>query len=480
MVDETTDISVKKQSVLYVKIVGDDGYPQVLYGELVELQNGQADTIFQSIRDFLTRFDKPITDVLGFGSDGANVMTGVNNGVGKKLKDQSPKAVQIHCVAHRLALAASYAAKSVEYLKEYQSTITQIFNFYQYSAVRYNKIRELRQIMRVKVKKFKKPTSVRWLSTGEAVETLREAWPCLVLGLDFEASHNKSPEAKGILKKVGTYLFLTVTCLVCDVLGSVQKLSLCFQKELVDIAQAKSMLVATKQTIAAMEQTPGPELKKLFDYLENSEGKYGGVEIKEANAPAKQRFNSVKRKFIQKILKELESRFPAADRGILSCLDYILSPKYLPLADDEIGSHGEQELETVIKLYGKADEKSPAVIDADQARKDYMHFKYLLNSNRHLTITSMCAELITKYAAEFPDFATLAKIYSIVPITSVACERGFSSQNRIKTKLRNRLAGKSVDNLMRLSAAAKRPYYDEDELVDKACSSYVARKRRRF
>ena len=38
-----------------------------------------------------------------------------------------------------------------------------------------------------------------------------------------------------------------------------------------------------------------------------------------------------------------------------------------------------------------------------------------------------------------------------IPITTATCERGFSTQNRIKTKIRNCLKTKSLDILMRLS-----------------------------
>jgi hypothetical protein len=45
-----------------------------------------------------------------------------------------------------------------------------IFNFYQYSAPRYAKVRELQKLMGQKVKKFKKPTQVRWLSMSELLD----------------------------------------------------------------------------------------------------------------------------------------------------------------------------------------------------------------------------------------------------------------------------------------------------------------------
>ena len=42
--------------------------------------------------------------LVGFGSDGAPVMTGRLNGVAKQLQDKFPAIISVHCIAHRLAL----------------------------------------------------------------------------------------------------------------------------------------------------------------------------------------------------------------------------------------------------------------------------------------------------------------------------------------------------------------------------------------
>lgn len=70
------------------------------------------------------------TKLVGLGSDGASVMMGRHSGVGVQLKSVAPFLVHTHCVAHRLALCTSQAAKSVKLLDEYQTLLTNLFNFY--------------------------------------------------------------------------------------------------------------------------------------------------------------------------------------------------------------------------------------------------------------------------------------------------------------------------------------------------------------
>ncbi len=41
------------------------------------------------------------TKLIGMGSDGASVMLGKENGVGKRLQEMNPAIVTIHCFGHR-------------------------------------------------------------------------------------------------------------------------------------------------------------------------------------------------------------------------------------------------------------------------------------------------------------------------------------------------------------------------------------------
>ena len=56
--------------------------------------------------------------MVGFGSDGAAVMTGKHAGAAARLKQRQPMLTSIHCIAHRLALAASQAGDGVPYIRK--------------------------------------------------------------------------------------------------------------------------------------------------------------------------------------------------------------------------------------------------------------------------------------------------------------------------------------------------------------------------
>lgn len=138
-------------------------------------------------------------------------MTGYHNGFAVRLQRVNAKIVSVWCVAHKLALVAHWASKAVTYLVSYEEIVIGIYNFFQYSAVRYNKLKELKNLMNQKVKCFKKPTQVWWLSTYEALKAIYSAWTLLILSLEYEAASSNNDgaaKARGMVKKLNLLFLL--------------------------------------------------------------------------------------------------------------------------------------------------------------------------------------------------------------------------------------------------------------------------------
>lgn len=81
--------------------------------KIVDLFNGTIDT---ALLEYLESKNLPLAKRTSLGTDGAKVMTGRINGVGARLKRCQPMLTGIHCVCHRLALAAAQAGKDVTFI----------------------------------------------------------------------------------------------------------------------------------------------------------------------------------------------------------------------------------------------------------------------------------------------------------------------------------------------------------------------------
>ena len=82
------------------------------------LQDGKVTTIVEAIEKYLAEKQLSNNQISSFGSDGAAVMIGRHGGVSTLLQQQNINLLSVHCICHRLALAASQAAAEIDYVKK--------------------------------------------------------------------------------------------------------------------------------------------------------------------------------------------------------------------------------------------------------------------------------------------------------------------------------------------------------------------------
>ena len=134
LLDETTDISVSKQMIAYCHILV-NGELQSNFLIIMELIDGKADTIVKALKEFLSSKDVDVQQITSLGSDGASVMIGKKNGVSAKLKHDNPSLINIHCIAHRLTLAAKDSFADIPYLKKNEGVMSCLYKFCQNSSL---------------------------------------------------------------------------------------------------------------------------------------------------------------------------------------------------------------------------------------------------------------------------------------------------------------------------------------------------------
>ena len=121
-----------------------------------------------------------LNKVLGFGSDGASVMTGCRSGVAVRLRGHNHEMISLHCGAHRLALASSQAAHAIIYLKRFDDHLNTLFYHFANSSVREAALHKIQTMLEEPVLCLKKAAFTRWLSHDQAVTTIRKTLKSLL------------------------------------------------------------------------------------------------------------------------------------------------------------------------------------------------------------------------------------------------------------------------------------------------------------
>ena len=225
MCDESMDISVKSQLVTEVRYIDMHGKCQTSFLEFRELANGKTDTITDALVELCGNCNFPLTKLTSFGSDGAAVMVGRNNGVAARLRGLCPQLISIQCIAHRTALAAAQPADTIPAMKKFKNYLSQLYYFYESSPVRMSGLKEIENILDMPEMKLKQASNVRWLSHQRAVEAVKSAFPAVVMSPSREGSERDNATAVGLHRYVATYEFIAIVHMLYAVLPHLNMLS---------------------------------------------------------------------------------------------------------------------------------------------------------------------------------------------------------------------------------------------------------------
>jgi hypothetical protein len=267
-----------------------------------------------------------------------------------------------------------------------------------------------------------------------------EVYPALYQTLEQEAAEGQA-DAKGLLTKIRNVNFVLVTAFLKDVLSIITRLSTILQGDYVDINIVETQIELSQAKLDRMKRVNGKELEATYDSIDN--GVYRGVKLVERET-LRIGFQNSANKYLEKLCDNIKDRFEPESMATLKNLDAVLNPEKVPKAIAALELYGEKDLDELIRVYGGS------VIDGDRARDSYLDVKIILK-NLNMNLQEGCVHIIKKYSELYTDFVQLAKILLVSPVTSVACERGFSVHNHIKTKGRSRLNHNTVVKLMRIT-----------------------------
>ena len=354
----------------------------------------------------------------GLGSDGAAVMLGIRGGVSKLLKDQVPFLVANHCIAHRLALAAGQAANEITYLKRFKAVLDQLYCFYENSPVCSAGLKSIQEVLNDPCLKLTQAKDVRWLSHDKAVSNLRRCLLSVITSLEREAEERYNVEASGLAAFVKTYKFVSALYMFCDVLPPLAGLSRAFQKHDIDFTVVKPLVAGTKAAIDALLLVPEDCFSSLPKVLEEF-----GVQ-QPTDYQVQQFKQHVYDKYLEILSQHITNRFP--DMSLLEGFS-IFDASNIPLDLSLQPNHGSEHLATLLDHYG-----THGVVDSQATKLEFRTFNSVIASNprlKQLTMRQLMGHVIKtpECNVTFPNLMKLATIGLLLPMSTVDCERGFST-----------------------------------------------------
>lgn len=223
---------------------------------------------------------------------------------------------------------------------------------------------------------------------------------------------------------------------LCDYLTIFKHFSLIFQKSDFSLSQSKVHVQRALHSLESLKSTQAENEKKFLNDVSLS-GMYQNVQLSDISD---KKFLNDKNNLIEAGIKYVKERFIENETDVItatSIFDTFNWPE-----GKQLHNFGENEIKLLSQHFA-----SCLAIEEDDINhivEEWYEFKVL---GKNLTIMSLL-ERYFSLMDRFPYLANLLAIVVTLPISRSSCERGFSTMNIIKNKLRSNLKQDSMNSLM--------------------------------
>jgi hypothetical protein len=228
-VDESTDRSKEKHVVTVIRYVGSNGL-QATVLKLSALEKCDAQSIYSTVMQDLRDFGATVDRVMGLVADGASVMASDLNGFTGPIHQDNPFAICMHCVCHKLNLAVSQASKAVSGMQVITSLLSSCYSFANGSSNRIAAFQGMAEVLGESATRILQVLKFRWLSSGQAVNSVLRNYNTLVSTATNEAAEKEDPVALGLEKQLRRYKVVALLHFVANLLSVMDHLHKVFQR----------------------------------------------------------------------------------------------------------------------------------------------------------------------------------------------------------------------------------------------------------
>lgn len=465
LLDESTDIAVHKYLGIVI-IYYSNTLKKIVstFLDLVELEECNADGIVAAIKKTLKKFNLPLENLMGIGTDNAAVMTGINNGVYAKLKSSLPHLILVRCLCHSLQLAVSAAAK--EFLpRNLEFIIRETYDWFSKSSARQAQYRNLYKVINEnhEPKKIVQACQTRWLSIESAVARIYHQWVELKTHFSISKINERCYTAEllyNMYEDESNYAYISF---IYPILMEINRVNKLFEGKDADHTNLFDELMGLIEILVSKITLPSNKINIFTENIQNFIYKKSYLGYRFEAQIEKMRGNGLSEnneelirgrciQFVVKLINEIKNRFPEN----INIMKIIKS-----ISVNESLNHNKRSIIELLEHFGK-DQDTIARID-DQWRQ-----LHLLKWAQTTKTKEFWYEVLnfkdSQGQARFQEIASFALSLLVLPHSNADVERVFSSMNLVKSKIRNRMQLPLLCSILTIRAGLR--------LAEKCCHNY--------
>ena len=197
IIDTTPDISHVEQLAFSVRYVFKDKLVERFIC-FDEMQGGKAVDFRDKLLELLNKFGLNPKFIRGQAMDGCSVMSGVNGGLQALVRQISPSALYVHCMAHRfnMMLVLKESTTSVP-MKSFFGLLETLSAFFVASSRRVAQLHDCQKEADKPTQMPKALSDTRWAARANAVQHVRDNFEYYIKALEELKSKNQL-DARGV------------------------------------------------------------------------------------------------------------------------------------------------------------------------------------------------------------------------------------------------------------------------------------------
>ena len=170
---------------------------------LAEISDGRAETLYNVVKEQLRHDNIPLENCIGFASDGAASMSGVENSLAAYLTKDRPQILIMKCLCHSAHFGGEYACRKLPRTLEH--FVRNGVAFFSRSSNRQKALRDLQLEHEVPELKITSFCTTRWLTNRLSIERILDNWSVLARLFDDRWKSEKDPTAGSLLDNMREY-----------------------------------------------------------------------------------------------------------------------------------------------------------------------------------------------------------------------------------------------------------------------------------
>ena len=460
LVDEATDsANVEQLSISIHFLDSDSNSTQEKFLAFLDCHSGiTGEAIAQKILQQLTTWQLDPNLLRGQGYDGAGSMAGKTKGVAAIIQAKYPRAMYIHCSAHRLNLCVVKCCKiqTVHNMMQNTDAVTRFFN---------NSPKRQAELERwigditlgERKKKLKDLCRTRWVERHEAFEVFADLFIVIVSYLEEISSAgtgwNRDTNSDAQLA-LSPFSFIVALLTTQDVLSYTKGLSIKLQGRSMDVVKAHHAIEEVKSTLRHARRT----IDTFHDHIYQQAlmvASSVGIEESIPRLASRQRQTtsdgtqlsicayyrvSLTIPLLDHLVSQLDSRFNVESSSKIVQLMQLLLAEVCTLSSISDLTYA---LRCIIDYYD-SDLSSRISIEPEIER--WVH-KWSLEPEAAKECDTPEKALRLCDPDFFPNVRTMFKVMATLLVTSCECERSISLLKHVKTSLRSSMGQDRLNGL---------------------------------